>query len=308
MDARSTWILLHRDVSESVRVRGERATDIAIVLDQARGLVVNVQIGTSRASTVGRVLKDALIRPASPLPKVVPERIVCPPDLIETVRDAASTLSKLADTSLIEGVEMWDAEEIFDGLIGHLEGRAQPADPPSVGDWHVLYGTLEAYVAAAPWQRWSDSDYFPIRLDLEDDVVERTGIVLGAAGIQRGFNFTTDPEALSRAADEAGNPLQHLDQALIVHLSRWRDTSGLFADKARRYGWQEDAELAPELLTVRDGAPADLSGEDARLLALALRAVIEQDAKRVVAVGSPPVAGQVAFEGGVVGRYEIERP
>jgi hypothetical protein len=96
--------------------------------------------------------------------------------------------------------------------------------------------------------------------------------------------------------------------SLIVHLSPWRKTSGAFAVKARRYGWQEAASLVPEMYTVRDGQVADLSRGDVRLLALATSAVVEQDAKRLVAVGSSTVAGEVKFEDDVVGRFEIERP
>lgn len=43
-------------------------------------------------------------------------------------------------------------------------------------------------------------------------------------------------------------------------------------------------------------------------LALALGAVVEQDAKRLVAVGAQTVVGEVAFEAGVVGRFEVARP
>lgn len=299
--------MLHRDVSDAVQVPGQHRAHVAIVLDVATGVVIKVEMGTARAGAVGRALKDAVIRPAAPVPKTVPQAIVCPPDLIETVSEAAAKLSRLANTTLVEGVEMCDAEEIFDGLVGHLTGRAQPEDRPSIEDWRVLYGALEAYASATPWQRWSDDDYFAMRLELDGHTIERTGIVIGAAGIQRGFNVTPDPESLQRAANDAGNPLVHLEQALIVHLNPRRETSDLFAGKAQRYDWPDDAALFPELLTVRDGQPADLSRDDARLLALSLRAVVAQDTKRLTAVGASPVTGEVAFEDGG-GRFEVARP
>jgi hypothetical protein len=303
-----TWIVLFRDVSEQVRVQGQRSSALAMVLDATTGLVVSSDFGTSRQSVVDRALRDAVIRPAAPLPKVVPERIVCPPELIDVVEAAAAKLSKLVDTSLVEGVEMWDAEEIVDSLVGHLEGRAQPIDPPDVADWRMLFEALEPFVAAAPWQRWSDDDLFAMRLEFAGRAVERTGIVLGAAGVQHGFNVTADPDALQRAATGADDPRDAFEGALIVHLNPWREVGGVFADKARRYGWPAHASLVPQMYTVRDGEPADLSVEDARLLGLAVSAVVARAGKRLVAVDTAAPTGELTFGDGSVGRYEVLRP
>ncbi len=255
-----------------------------------------------------RALKDAVIRPVAPSPKVVPARIVCPPESIDAVAAAAAKLSKLARTSVEPGVEMWDAEEIVDSLVGHLEGRRQPQDPPDVADWQMLYVALQSFVDAAPWQRWSDSELFTMRLDLEGDIVERTGIVLGAAGVQHGFSLTADPDALHRAATGESDARQALEGALIVHLDSWREVGGVFADKARRYGWSAEASLVPQMYTVRDGEPADLDLAGARLLSLALHAVVACHGKRLVAVDAPPITGDVTFDDGTVGRYDVSRP
>jgi hypothetical protein len=61
-------------------------------------------------------------------------------------------------------------------------------------------------------------------------------------------------------------------------------------------------------MTVRDREPADLGREEARLLTLALTGLVQQDAKRLVAVGSSTATGEVEFEPGVVGHIEVERP
>jgi hypothetical protein len=303
-----TWIVLNRDVSDSVHVRGQRETTVSMVLDAATGLVASADVGASPPATLAKALKNALIRPSAPAVKAVPARIVCPPDLFEAVAAASAKLDKLADTALVEGVEMWDAEEVLDTFVGHMEGRAQPTDPATVDDWRALYAALQAYTTAEPWQRWCDCDYFPIRLELEGVVVERTGIVLGSAGLQCGFNATADPDALERAAASEGDPLRHLEGSLIVHLDSWRNTFGVNATKARRYGWGPDTSLVPTLMTVRDREPADLGREEARLLTLALTGLVQQDAKRLVAVGSSTATGEVEFEPGVVGHFEVERP
>jgi hypothetical protein len=303
-----TWLLIERDVSDSITVRGQRSNHLAVVIEADSGLIVASMLGTETGDVVRRVLKSALTTPAAPLPKAVPEKVVCAPRLVEAVRAAASTLSWLADTTILEGLEMWESEELVDAIVGHLEGRVQPEDPADVGDWKVVYAAMTDYVAAEPWRRWSDSDYFPTMLELDGTTIERWSIVMGAAGIQHGFNVLLDPDALEFAATSGGNPLESLDESLIVHLDRWRETHGSAAAKARRYGWPDDARLVPKIMTVRDGGPADLSRTEARLLALALRAVIDQDAKRLTVAGAAPIRGEIRFDDGVVGHFEVARP
>jgi hypothetical protein len=64
----------------------------------------------------------------------------------------------------------------------------------------------------------------------------------------------------------------------------------------------------PKIMTVRSKEPADLSRTDARMLALAARAVLEQDAKRITVVGAAPIQGELHFEDGVIGHFEVTRP
>jgi hypothetical protein len=145
-------------------------------------------------------------------------------------------------------------------------------------------------------------------LELDGATVERWSIVMGAAGIQHGFNVLLDPDSLQLAATNGGNPLESLAESLIVHLDPWRETHGSPAAKARRYGWPDDSRLVPKIMTVRDGGPADLSRTEARLLALALRAVVEQDAKRLTVAGAASIRGEIRFDDGIIGHFEVARP
>jgi len=306
----STWIVLARDVSDSVSIQGQRRTVFGAVLDVDTGLVVHLLPGTSVDSVVGRVLKAALVRPAAPLTKAVPQRLVAPPELLQSVEAAAAGLSKLTDTVVVEGHQLQEAEEIVDSMVGHMEGRNQPEEPPTVADWQVLYRELAAFTEAAPWRRWSDSDWFTARFEINGTTIQRDCLVLGNAGLQRGFNVIPDADDLLRASSsDTANRWTHLDDALIVHLDPWRETHGVYADKARRYAWPTDAPFVPSLLTVRDGGPADLSASDSRVLALALHAVLTQDARRLVAAGANAiVAGELTFADNTIGRFEVDRP
>lgn len=304
-----TWIVLVRDVSDSVVVGGQRRTVLAAVLEAETGLVVNVSPGTSTKGVLGRALKSALVAPAPPVAKAVPQRLVVPTELLAAARAAAAGLSWLSDTAVIEGEGMEDAEEVMDSLVGHLEGRAQPDDLPAADDYRVLYRELQAFDEAAPWKRWTDSDWFAARLELDGDRVEFDCLVLGNAGVQYGFNAVPDAQQLVAASTGSpGERLDHLDGALLVHLDPWRDTSGRFAAKARRYGWPSTTRFAPSLTSVHAGQPSDLSRSEVRLLALALRGVLRQDARRLSAVDKPAVTGDLTFADTSVGRYDVTRP
>jgi hypothetical protein len=301
--------VLARDVSDSVLVGGQRRTALAAVLDAGTGLVVNVSPGTSIEGVLRRALKSALVSPAPPLAKTVPQRLVVPPELLLAAQAAAGRLSWLADTAVTEGTGMDDAEEIMDSLVGHLEGRLQPDDLPAADDYEALYRELQAYTEAAPWKRWTDSDWFTARLDLDGNHVEFDCLVLGNAGPQRGFNAVPDAQQLLTAStSRPSDSLSHLDGALIVHLDSRRETSGRFADKARRYGWPSADGLVPSLTSVHDGQPADMSRTEVRLLALALRGVLSQHARRLVSADKPSVTGELTFADSTVGRYDVARP
>lgn len=303
------WIVLARDVSDSVIVGGQRRTALAAVLDAETGMVVNVSPGTSIEGVLRRALKSALTTPMPPLARAVPRQLVVPAELLQPTRTAAGRLSRLTDAAVIEGANMDDAEEIMDNLVGHLEGRAQPDDLPAADDYRVLYRELRAYVEAAPWKRWTDSDWFTAHLDLDGDHIELDCIVLGNAGVQHGFNAVPDAgQLLTASTSGAGDTLSHLDGALLVHLDPWREMPGRFADKARRYGWPSTHRLVPSLTSVHGGQPADLSRTEVRLLALVVRGVLSQDARRLVAADKPSVTGKLTFADATVGRFDVTRP
>jgi hypothetical protein len=94
----------------------------------------------------------------------------------------------------------------------------------------------------------------------------------------------------------------------VVHLDPWHETTGRFADKAKRYGWPSNTTLAPSFTSVHEGRPADLSRSEVRILALALHGVVSQDARRLTAADKPTVTGELTFPDGTVGRYEVSRP
>lgn len=304
-----TWILLARDVSDSVVVGDQRRTCIAAVLDAGTGLVVNVSPGTSIEGVVGRALKSALVTPAPPLAKAVPRRLVVPPELLQATQAAAGRLSWLSGSAVTEGSGMDEAEEIMDSLVGHLVGRTQPDELPTADDYRILYRELQAYAEAAPWKRWTDSDWFAAHLEVDGTHVDLDCLVLGNAGMQHGFNAIPDAEQLLAASSgPAADRLNQLDGAVMVHLDPWRETPGRFADKARRYGWPSTARLAPSLTSVHDGQPADLSRAEVRTLALALHGVLSQDSRRLVTADKPAVNGELTFHDGTTGRYVVSRP
>jgi len=79
----------------------------------------------------------------------------CLVEVAPEVRKAVVAAS-FGSPQLIEAGSFAEAEDIFDSLVGHMAGRAQPTEPPSTEDWSLLFGQALAYLRAEPWVRWSD--------------------------------------------------------------------------------------------------------------------------------------------------------
>ena len=61
---------------------------------------------------------------------------------------------------------------IFDSLVGHMAGRAQPTGPPSTEDWSLLVGQALAYLRAEPWMRWSGAVSLGLQLTVDGTVTK----------------------------------------------------------------------------------------------------------------------------------------
>lgn len=298
-------MVLLRDVSHGVRVVGQDRIIASLVLHAETGLVLGTFVsGTPRDALAG-AFHAARTRAAMELQPAPPARVVFPADVSAEMRGAVQAAS-LGSPELIEANSLDEAEDIFDSLVGHLSGRAQPAQPPTAEDWALLTRQTLEYLRAEPWMRWSDASHLGLRLTIDTTTENYVAIVMGNAGIQRGlalYSGTSLPKNLSMSlgAVPSGTLLLFLDPEGEVPVE--------FTRKARRYGWPADTPLLPAWVAGSPHGPSDVSDVEARRLTVALAAVLAVDAQGPVLAEAEttPIPGEVSLAGGRLARYEIAR-
>jgi len=306
-----TWIVLLRNVSHAVHDAGEDQLMAALVLHAETGLVLGVSISGTAAEALAGAFASALTNPAGDLPPAPPSRVVSLVETAPEVRKAIAAAS-FGSPELIEAGSIPEAEDIFDSLVGHMAGRAQPTEPPSTEDWSLLFGQALAFLRAEPWARWSDVVPLAVQLTVDGTAENYIAIVMGNADVQRGLALypgMTLPPGL-RSAGPTPEPRQALEATpsgtLLLMLDRPGETPTAFADKALRYGWPAGEAYLPTLVSVGPEGPCDLAGVDAQRLQVALAAVVALDSRGLVLVeGAPAMTGQVTLADGAQGDFVI---
>ena len=296
-------MVLLRDVSEEVSVAGESRLCAAIVLHAETGLVLGVFLGPTEDVALAGAFDRALTLPAAELAPAAPSRVVFLLDTGDAVRLAVKTAG--LEPELVEAGQMLEAEEVFDGFLGHLTGRAQPDEPPSVEDWSALVGASRAFALASPWERWSDAVHLRVDLEIDETPASHVAVVMGASGIQHGLAVY---RGTALPADVSLEPGRAPDGTLLLFLDTRDEVPPVFAQKALRYGWSADDALHPAWVASDADGPYDLSTDDAAVLTVVLSAVLALDRQRLAPAGTGPLTGQVGLANGHVASYAIHRP
>jgi hypothetical protein len=310
-----TWMVLLRNVSHAMHVAGEDQLMAALVLHAETGLVLGVSISGNAAEALAGAFDAALTNRASDLQPAPPARVVSLVEAAPEVRKAIAAAS-FGSPELIEAGSIPEAEDIFDSLVGHMAGRAQPTEPPSTEDWSMLVGQALAFLRAEPWARWSDVVPLGLQLTVDGTAATYVAIVMGNAGVQRGLALypgMTMPSGLRSPGPRPG-PGSALEATpsgtLLLMLDRPGETPTAFADKALRYGWPASAAYLPTLVSVGPDGPCDLAGVDAQRLQVAIAAVVALDGRGLaLAGGAGAMTGRVALADGSHAEFEItQRP
>lgn len=304
-----TWLVLSRDVSESVRIDGEPSIRAGMVLDMGTGLVRGVAAGATESDAVGRALEMGFTKQVGDLPPGPPEEVLCPPELTDQVIDLLLALvdgGRLPPVGPVEPPA--EAEDIFDSFVGHLSGRAQPTEPPSPSDWAVLYATAFDFYRAAPWARWHDGIALRFQTNLESTDGGWAAVVMGNSGIQYGLVLYPGGQIPAALDDwEPGRPVPMPPGTLSLMLDPPSALPRDLRNKAFRYGWPLDADLVPAVFRLGHEGGGDPAQADAQLLAVALAAVTAHDARGPVAVGSARQAtnGEIVVGNGRSASFSI---
>jgi len=307
-----TWMALVRDVSHVARAPGQDQMMAGLVLHAETGLVLGISIAGTTAEALAGAFETALTRPADDLAPAPPTRVVCMVETAPQVRKAIAA-NTFGSPELVEAEFMEEAEDIFDSLIGHLAGRAQPDEPPSSGDWSHLVGQSAEFLRAEPWSRWSDVVPLSLQLTVHRTVANYVAIVMGNAGVQRGLALypgMTMPAGLrSPGLTGPGAALAATPSGtLLLMLDPPEEAPQEFAEKAFRYGWPTDAAYLPTWVGVEDDRPSDLSGVDCRRLQVALAAVVAIDSRGPVLAGvAGGTTGRVALANDSHGDFVISQ-
>jgi len=310
-----TWIVLLRDVSHAAHVAGEDQLMAALVLHAETGLVLGVSIQGTAPEALAGAFAAALTNQPADLPPAPPARVVSLVEVAPEVRKAIAAAS-FGSPELIEAESIPEAEDIFDSLVGHMAGRAQPTEPPSTEDWSLLVGQALSFLRAEPWARWSDVVPLGLRLSVGGMAAPYVAIVMGNAGVQRGLalypGMTMPPGLRSPGPRPGPGPALEATPSgtLLLMLDRPGETPTAFADKALRYGWPAGAAYLPTLVSVGPDGPCDLAGVDAQRLQVAIAAVVALDSRGLaLAGGAGAMTGRVALADGAHGEFEItQRP
>lgn len=304
-----SWLVLVRDVSGSVRVEAEPALAACLVVEMETGLVRGASVGASEEEATEQALTMGFTRPAGGLPPGRPEVLLCPAELESLLRHVLPRIAAGGPVPPVSPVEPpAEAEDIFDSFVGHMGGRPQPDDPPTPSDWALLYRHALAFYRAALWTRWHDG--VVLRLEIEVDRAHKryAAVVMGNAGIQHGLVLYPGSEVPSGLKDwKPGRPVPNPRGTLVVMLDRPPQVPVDLLNKAIRYGWPPDADLAPVALRFGREDAGDPDATESRLLAVALAAVTAHDARGPIPVGpdEQATAGEVVFDDGSRARFSI---
>lgn len=281
-----------RDVSASVEVVGEPTVMASLVVEAESGLVLGVQIAADGREALRGALESASASPPPGAMTTRPSVVVCADGLGSSVHGVLeSVMAPGAPPPVREQAPVAGAEDIFDSMLGHVGRRRLPEDFPEPEDWAAAFHAARDYREQAPWQRWSDTVH--LRLSLERSAgSEGSGaryvcIVLGADGIQRGLAAVPGDEL--PAAFAAGVDHVHARPIPGTLMLLFDSPSELPPDlvaKARRYGWPEDDEVVPLLVSMRDDGPGEPSRRELHHLGAAAVAVAAHDRRGPVVVGA----------------------
>lgn len=304
-----SWLVLSRDISDSIRIDGEPQVRAGMVLDMATGLIRGVAAGRTESDAVAQAFKIGLTTPAGSLPPGRPDEVLCAPELKARIIEMLPSLVAGDRLPPVRAVEPpVEADDIFDSFVGHMSGRSQPTEPPHPSDWGLFYRRAFDFYEAAPWTRWHDGVVLTLETSIEDTDGGWAAVVMGNAGIQHGLVLYPGGHVPAGLEDwEPGLPVPMPSGTLSLMLDPPSDLPTDLRNKAFRYGWPPDAELVPAVLRLGREGGGDPGAADVQLLAVALVAVTAHDTRGPVAVGSvnQATSGEVVLGDGRTATFSI---
>ncbi len=298
-DGDGDWLVLFRDVSGSVKVRGESRIVAGLVFEMGTGLVLGSSMGTDEDEAIVQVCQLALASTAGGRRPRRPDRVLCSPELAPRLVEQLHHVKGMNQPPPVTETDtVHEAEDVFDALVGHLAGRGTAVEFAAPADWQLLYQEASRFCSLQPWARWADDVDLLLRIN-GPITSDHVAIVLGHEGVQRGlvlYPGLAPPAGLRdhhpgwRGAVPPGTLMSTLDSPI--------DVPEEFTNRAKRYGWPADSDLVPVFLTVTDDGAQEPSRTDVQTLTIALAAVSRHDEHRASRRGN---ASQATRDGLALG-------
>jgi hypothetical protein len=303
-----SWMVLTRDVSGSVSVRGADRLAAVLILDVDTGLVRGLALEASRGKALKKAVGAALTQPAGDLPPGAPARVACKKDLMSAVR-AALVGAHAATRPVIEEMSSSEeAEDIFDSLIAHLQGQPSSRRSPSPADWRLLIERAAQFRRAKPWTRWDDGQDLIVELDLDDGAESYVAVVMGSAGVQRGLALYPGLERPLNLRDLSTEPQPPPAGTLLMFLDPAAQVPPEMVNKAVRHGWPANDGLMPLVMTYTADGAAQLGPGDAQRLTAGLAAILALDGRgpALAEVAGRAVTGTVSLADDRAARFAVQ--
>jgi len=300
MTASSTWIVMVRDVSGSVSVTGETTIAASLIVEAETGLIVGTRLAAEKEVALAEALELALHAPPAGVRAPHPTLVVCPAGLSRDVERALDALLPAgAAPPVLEDDPVPGAEDLFDAMLGSLAGRPQPADFPEPDDWAAAIDAARAYREQAPWTRWHDDAPLEMSLETPEGPASYVCIVLGAQGIQRGLAIVPGETLPAWLGTPGATSTPPPPGSVMLMLDPIDQLPRELVDKAHRYGWPDDDDVAPLFVAMSQDGPGEPSQRELQHLCVATVAVTAHDRRGPVVVGATSATtGTVAVVGG----------
>jgi hypothetical protein len=299
-----TWLVMTRQLPDTVRVARAGQLVASLVLDVDTGLIRGVAADERQDNALQAAMGSALTQPAANLPAGTPARVLCPIGTAPAVRIALTAVG-VKDVPVEEVHPGQEAEDIVDSLVGHLSGRTQPSERPTPEDWQLLHEQTLTFRQAEPWSRWSDEEHLLLTLSTDRGSERCLAIVMGQAGIQHGLALYAGHE-LSAALQQPGQD-EHIPDSIALLLEPATELPGDIAAKAHRYSWPRQDPLTPAFMSLTPEGPEEISRDDAHLLTAALAAVHALDQRGLrAASSSDAVTGSIRLADNDTVNYSIQ--
>ncbi|HKF78435.1 MAG TPA: DUF6398 domain-containing protein [Candidatus Dormibacteraeota bacterium] len=278
-DSPAAWWVLRRDVSPSVRARGQPVVFATLVLDSTRAVA-----GAHTARDAGESLRFALWRAAERSRSERPAAVRCEPGLGGEVGEELTRLALRAP--VCEEPPPDAVVDVFEAVVGRMAGRRQAADPPTPDEWRSLHGQALSYLRRRPWERLPAGVDIPLGVRLDGTIAQVRVLLLAEGDGRRGVGISPVPDPAATGPGPR-RTLLALETDGVPHE---------LAARSERYGWPPGLLPRPVFVAFDHEGACELDARDARAVTAALGALLELDAPAASATSAagdrPAVQGR----------------